>query len=287
MKSLNRIIDKFCLKHPRFGIPNLMLYIVIGNAIVFLFSIMDTSNTLLSLLSFSTQKILHGEIWRLITFIIIPGYTSMSQILWLFISLYFYYFIGSALESQWGNGKFTIYYFSGVLLSIIYGFAVTLITGNSVSINMSYVNLSLFFAFGTLFGETRVLLFFIIPIKVKWLAILSGVVFIYNIIMSTFPQNLLPIIAILNYIIFCGGYLIDYIKPYLGSRGQRSNTINYKKAAKKVQKEMKDKPYSRKCAVCGITDKEHPEMEFRYCSKCEGYHCFCMDHINNHVHFRE
>lgn len=285
MKALINAIDRFCYRHPRFGIPNLMIYIVIGNAIVFLFSMMDTTRSLLSLLSFSPAHILQGQIWRLLTFIFIPGYPN---IIYLVIGLYFYYFIGSTLESHWGSGKFTFYYFSGVLLTVVYGFIVWALTGVSeVSVSAFYINLSLFFAFGTLFPDMRIMLFFIIPIKVKWLALLSAVFFVWGIITTPFPHNLLPLIAILNYVIFCGGYLADYIRPYLGSRGKyRSNTINYKKAAKKVQKEMKNKPYTRKCAVCGKTDTDYPDMEFRYCSKCEGYHCFCMDHINSHVHFK-
>lgn len=287
MKSLNNAIDRFCYRHPKFGIPNLMLYIVIGSIAVFLLKTMDTTGTLLQLLRFSPYDILHGQIWRLITFVFVPYNTN---IIYLAISLYFYYFVGSALESEWGNGKFTIYYFSGVVLTILYGFIIWLLSGGGdayASVSIYYMNLSLFFAFGTMFPDMRVLLFFIIPVKVKWLALLNGVYFIFTIVTTAFPGNLLPVIAILNYIVFCGSYLVDYIRPYLGSRRRRNKPINYKRAAKKVQKEMSNKPYSRKCAVCGKTDTEYPDMEFRFCSRCEGYHCFCMDHIESHVHFKE
>lgn len=290
MKALIWAIDRFCYKHPRFGIPNLMLYIIIGNAIVFMFSAMDTTNSFFSLLTLAPYHIMHGQVWRLISFIIIPPFTNMRQTVSLFFTLYFYYFIGSTLERQWGSGKFTIYYFSGVILTVIYAFVVWLLMSNEyivVSITMYYVNLSMFFAFATMFPDNRVMLFMIIPIKVKWLALLNAILFIYGIVTTAFPANLLPIIAILNYLIFCGGYLIDYLRPYVGYRRKSNKTINYKKAAKKVNKDLKDKSYSRKCAVCGKTDKDHPEMEFRFCSRCEGYHCFCEEHINNHVHFKE
>ena len=287
MKALNRAIDRFCYKHPRFGIPNLMMYTVIGSAIFFLFSAIDTTGQIIGLIEFNAAAIMSGQIWRLVTFILVPMYTGMSQLLWLAISLYFYYFIGSTLERQWGPGKFTIYYFSGVLLSAIYGLLLWVMLGGGnqyVTISMHYVNLSMFFAFATMFPDMQVLLFFFIPIKIKWLGIINAIYFLYQIIFEI-PglYKLLPVIAILNYLIFCGGYLIDYISP--GRARTKAKTINYKRAAKKVQQQMDHQPYNHKCAVCGKTDLEYPDMEFRYCSKCEGYHCFCMDHINNHVHF--
>ena len=84
---------------------------------------------------------------------------------------------------------------------------------------------------------------------------------------------------------FCGGWLFDYIRP---SRiKQKSKTINFKKAAKQYNKEQAKKPYKRKCDVCGRTDTDFPDLEFRFCSQCAGYHCFCIDHINSHIHFKE
>ena len=122
MKSLMKKIDQFCYRHPRFGIPNLMLYVVVGNAIVWLFTLFTQFSgsgvSILSYLYFSPYHILRGEIWRLLTFIIIPNSTSILAL----IFFYFYYMIGRTVEAQWGPGKFTIYFFSGVLLTIIYGF---------------------------------------------------------------------------------------------------------------------------------------------------------------------
>ena len=105
MKSLNNKIDRFCLTHPRFGIQRLMLYIVIGNVLVYLVGLMDTTHTFYSLLYFDPAMFCRGQVWRLLTFALVP---MTSGILWLAVSLYFYYFIGSALESAWGAGKFTL-----------------------------------------------------------------------------------------------------------------------------------------------------------------------------------
>lgn len=282
MRKLMNRIERFCYQHPRFGIPNLMMIIVFGNAAMWLLMQMDTTAQLYQLLRFSGQAVLHGQIWRIITFVFIPG---ESNLLWLAISLYFYYWIGSSLEREWGNGKFTIYYVSGMLLTAIYGVLLSLILGQDVVVNTTYLNLSLFFAFSTLFPDVQVLLFFIIPIKVKWLAYLDAALFVLAVVTLPFPIDLLPVVAVLNYLVFCGDWLFDYFRP--NRIRQRQKTVNFKREARRINREQSSKPYNHKCAVCGKTDAEHPELEFRYCSRCAGYHCFCQEHINNHIHFTE
>ena len=143
----------------------------------------------------------------------------------------------------------------------------------------------MFFSFATLYPDMQVLLFFFIPVKMKWLAIVDAAFFVLEVISLRFPLNLLPVVAVLNYLIFCGGWLFDYFRPARAK--QRKNTVNFKNEARRINREQKNRPYTRKCSVCGRTDTDYPDLEFRYCSKCAGYHCFCMDHINNHVHFTE
>ena len=333
MKSLMKKIDLFCYRHPRFGVSNLMLYIVIGNVIVWLFSWFAPE--ILNYLYFSPYHILHGQVWRLVTFIIYPISTDFLAI----ISFYFYYWIGRTLENQWGPGKFTFFLLSGVVLTIVYCFLVYAvvalrlpaqlelprdyallqgmgrvfpadfsslaglgITGAaaqnlreqvlmmaSLPATASYIYFSLFMAFATLFPETRVYLFFIIPVKMKWLAIVDAAFFAYgvvtNIAAGAVLYGMLPLVALLNYLIFCGGWLFDWLRP--ARRQVRKNTMNFKQEVRRIQYEQQTKPYSRRCEVCGRTDADFPDLEFRYCSRCQGYHCFCIDHINNHQHFTE
>lgn len=281
MRKLNKKIDMFCYKHPRFGIPNLMLYIVVISLAVWLLSIMDESKTLLSYFTFSPELILRGQVWRLITFIFIP----QSLSLWALLFFYFYYWIGSTLEREWGTARFNIFIFSGILMTIIYGLVIYLITKQDVSIGTYYIYLSMFFSFATLFPDTQVLFMFIIPIKIKWLAYVDAAFFLYEMLMSPFPFNLLPLIAILNYFVFFGADLISSIG---GNRARyRKTTVNFNREKQRIKYEQRQKNYSHKCAVCGRTDTDFPNLEFRYCSRCAGYHCFCEEHINNHVHFTE
>ena len=124
MRAMQQWLDRFCYKHPRLSIPGLMRYIVIGNVLVFLLDLFSTGGYPIatSLLSFSSDAILQGQIWRIITFVFVP---ATSRNIFLFaITLYFYYFIGNALEREWGSNKFTIFYFFGILLNILVGFLV-------------------------------------------------------------------------------------------------------------------------------------------------------------------
>lgn len=281
MRKLNKKIDMFCYKHPRFGIPNLMLYIVAISLAVWLLSIMDSSKTLLNYFSFSPDLIMKGQVWRLITFIFIPQDSSM----WALLFFYFYYWIGSTLEREWGTPRFNIFIFSGILMTIVYGLVVYFITRLDVNIGTYYIYLSMFFSFATLYPDMQVLFMFIIPIKIKWLAYLDAAFFLFAMLTSPFPFNLLPLIAMLNYFVFFGADLIDSIR---GNRARyKKTTVNFNREKQKIKYEQRQKDYSHKCCVCGRTDTDFPNLEFRYCSRCAGYHCFCEDHINNHVHFTE
>ena len=276
MKDPRREIEKFCRRHPDFGIPNLMRYIVIANVVFWLLGAVN--RPLMSYLLFSPALILRGQIWRLISFIFIPPSTGLLA----FIAFYFYYWIGTTLENQWGTGQFTIYFFTGVILTILYGFGIYFITGKSVLLSSTYIYLSMFFSFAALFPDMQVLFLFIIPVKMKYLALVDAAFFLFSVITTPFPENLLPVVAILNFLIFCGGDLKRMLP-----RKPSANTINFKRESARIRREQQDKLYTHKCAVCGRTDVDYPELEFRYCSRCAGYHCFCIDHINNHIHFTE
>lgn len=270
-------ISKFCYEHPNFGIRNLMLYITIGNVALWILSMVNYNA--LSLFWFDPALIMRGQVWRLVTFIIYPPSTRIIA----FVMFYFYYWMGSSLEQYWGKAQFNIYFFSGVILTVIYGFLLYFITGISVAVDCQYIYLSMFFAFATLFPDMTVLLFFAIPIKIKYLAYVDAAFFAMSILSAPLPVKLLPILAVANYLIFCGADLFGSLKKYKTSK----NTVNFRRESRRIKQEERDKLYNHKCAVCGRTDTDFPELEFRYCSRCAGYHCFCQDHINNHIHFTE
>ena len=281
MKKLNKRIDMFCYKHPRFGVPNLMLYIVIISLAVWLLSIMDPSKTLMSFFVFSPERILKGEVWRLVSFIFVPQSLSFWELLF----FYFYYWIGNVLEKERGTPRFNIFLISGVLLTAVYGFIIYFITKQSIAVTTYFIYLSMFFSFATLFPDVQVLFMFIIPIKVKWLAYLDAAFFLLSMLTQSFPFNLLPLVAVLNYLVFFGDDLFSSLRS--NKARYNKTTVNFNREKQKIKYEQKNASYTKKCAVCGRTDTDYPDLEFRYCSRCAGYHCFCQDHINNHIHFTE
>ena len=290
MKKLYDGVQRFCAAHPRFGIPNLMRVIVIGNVAVYVLMLLTQANdaNALSFLTFNLNALLHGEVWRLVTFVFVPAYSSPFALL---ISLYFYYWIGSTLERQWGTAKFNLYYISGALLTVLGVVLASLITGNPylTAAGTGYVNLSMFFAFAFLFPDTTVLLFFILPVKMKWLAYLDGALFAFDMIKAIGAHNwagvVLPIVALLNFAVFIWPE-VHYLKERAKYQNSRK-TVQFRQAQQQQAKQAQQQGYRHKCAVCGRTDTDYPDLQFRYCSKCVGYHCFCQDHIFNHVHFTE
>lgn len=284
MKKLYQAVDRFCARNPRFGIPNLMRVVVIGTVIVYILQ-MFAGYEAISFLTFNLEGLKRFELWRLVTFIFVPNYSGAFGLL---ISLYFYYWIGSTLEQHWGTAKFNLYYLGGVVLTVLGVTICSLITGlhGATIAGTNYVNLSMFLAFAAMFPDVQVLLFFVIPVKMKWLAWLDIAVFVLDVVRSIAVGNVfgivLPIVALLNFAVFIWPevkYQADRIQ-YRHSR----QTVQFKKAVKQQQQQ---KGYHHKCCVCGKTDTDFPDMQFRYCSKCAGYHCYCQDHIFSHVHFTE
>ena len=283
-----KAIDRFCYKHPKLGIPDLMKYIVLSNAAVFVLDLF-TNSFFSNLLFFHYNSIMHGQVWRLLTFILVPsiggagsvGFGLMTNVFFFAMTSFFYYSIGTTLERYMGSTKFTVFYALGVLLNMLLG----LLT--HAGVNMYYINMSMFFSFAVLYPDTRVLLYGIIPLKVKWLAWLDAAFFAYDIffyLRSGLPLfALMPIVGILNFFLFFGGELFGaakYKKEFFVHKTSKQ-TVNFQKAQKDIKQR---KGYLHKCTVCGVTDADDPNMEFRYCSKCNGYYCYCMNHINNHTH---
>ena len=275
MKDPMRFVDKFLYRHPNFGVSGLARYIAIGSGVAWVIGLINP--VLYGYLSFNAAAVLHGHIWRLLSFMFIPASTS-----WLgFISIMFYYWIGTTLEQYWGSGKFTLYVLVNMLITILYGF-VMYAFGLSFGLSAEYIYLAMFFAFAVYFPDTQVLFMMIIPVKMKYLAYIDAAFFLYSILTSPFPYNTLPVVAILGFLLFCGGELLGRI-PKRAS----ANTVNFRRESARIRREQRDALYHHKCSVCGRTDTEYPDLQFRYCSRCAGYHCFCEDHINNHVHFTE
>ena len=272
-------IDRFCGRHPGFGLSNLMLYVAIGQAAVGLLNLFSQS-LFTRLFMFSGPAVLHGEVWRLVTFVFVPKITNPFYLL---LSCYVIFWTGQMLEREWGAARFNLFYLSGVVLSDLLG----LLIGYA---DIYYINLSIFLVIATLYSEMQVLFMFVIPIKMKWLAILDVVLILVDVVqfaqMGVWVFALAPLASFVNYFIFTW----PFWSMKLGFVRRRADpqVINFRRAQKQAQKKARETGgYLHKCAVCGLTDQDDPNMEFRYCSKCDGYYCYCANHINSHIHIRQ
>ena len=270
-------IDKFCSRHPRFGVANLAMYIAIAQVVVGILSLLPALQLLPLLLDFRRTAILHGEVWRLVTFILIPS--GVGNPFYTLLGCYVLFWTGQMLEREWGTAKFSLFYLGGVLLSIVGG----LLLGTA---EIYYIHLSFFLVIATMYSEMQVLFMFVLPIKMKWLAILDVALILLEAVQHGPGVILLALPSFLNYFIFTWPFWS--VKLGFARRRADPQVINFKRAQKQARKKAQETGgYLHKCAVCGITDQDDPNMEFRYCSKCDGYYCYCANHINNHIHIHE
>ena len=282
LKKLNEAVERFCALHPRLGIPGLMRYIVGANAVIYLLSLFARGGSL-NFLCMDPASVLRGELWRIVTYVLLPTNGGI----FLVISLFFYYWLGESLERLWGSTKFTVYYVSGTLLTALASLLAYLIDGISVPIyGAVYVNTALFLAFALNYPDAMVNIYFIIPVKMKWLAALEGILYALSVVTAIaarmWGQALMPIVALLNLFVF---FTPDFLRKAARVKAHtRPQAVQFRRAVKEQQRQ---KGYHHKCSVCGRTDTDYPDLQFRYCSKCAGYHCFCEDHIFNHTHFTE
>ena len=291
MKKLSNRFHRFCYNHRDKGIPNLMLYITVATAIVYLVSLMDKNYTLANLLCFHRESILRGQIWRLFTFPLVYGVGG--NLLLVAVSLLCYFSLGRAIENTWGTLRFNLFYLCGILLMDVF----CMIFGGYADAN--HLNLSLFLAYATLYPETHFLLLFIIPVKAWIFAVIDlacVLIDVFGMAYGPFPCNLFPLVAIANYFLFFGKDVCNvfpiswqvnvkrlFKKKLAKSKG--TGPIHYQSAGSYQAATAQAKaPYTHRCTVCGKTDISHPDMEFRYCSRCNGYFCYCQEHINNHQH---
>ena len=282
-------MNNFEKKFGRYAINNISLYLVIGYAIGYVTQILFPA--LANYLTLEPYYILHGQIWRLVTWIIMPP--SSSNIFFLAIMMLFYYNVGRALESVWGTYRLNAYLFCGMIYTIIgafvlYGILYAVngapVTGFGSLFTTYYVNMSIFLAYAVTFPEMQVLLMFFIPIRVKYLGILYLVMLGAQCLEAMsygFAYGLLMTVAVccslLNFFI----YYWQVRKGKLLNRAQRQTRGNFKAQSRTT---AYGNITRHKCAICGRTEESNPSLEFRFCSKCNGNYEYCQDHLFSHKH---
>ena len=290
-------MSPFERKFGKYAIKNLSIVLIICYAIGYLITMFDRSGTLISYLVLNPYAILHGQVWRLVTWVLIPPETG--NIFLTLIMLYFYGSIGTTLERTWGTYRYNVYLFQGMLFTILGSFLVMgyhyLFDAESIAMmgpqgvdmyfmyiglfyfSTFYVNMSIFLAFAATFPEVQVLLMFIIPIKVKWLGIIYGIMLAFEFIRTGVDGKFAIAASLLNFLVF-----------FFTSRSMMHMSPKQIHRRQEFKRDVRRNTgiTKHKCAICGRTETDNPELQFRFCSKCDGNYEYCEDHLYTHTHIK-
>uniref|UniRef100_UPI003FEF3D2C hypothetical protein n=1 Tax=Eisenbergiella sp. TaxID=1924109 RepID=UPI003FEF3D2C len=284
-------------KLEKYAIPNLTLYLIICYGIGYLMQYLVPAGY--QYLMLDPFLVLKGQVWRLVTWILIPP--DSSNIFFVLITLYLYYSLGGLLERIWGTYKYNVYLFSGLLFTILGAFVLcgysvlmgaqqTMYTGLYLLNNGSavyfgqfstyYINMSIFLACAASIPDVQVLLMFIFPIKVKWLGIVYGIILLVNCIQGGIATWIVVIFSLLNFLVF-----------FLRSKGKMHLSVGQIKRQQEFHQKMRAAGQTKgitrhKCAICGRTELDGDDLEFRFCSKCNGNYEYCQYHLFTHEHVK-
>ena len=277
LNKLERITGKY-------AISNLTMYIIGTYVLGYLFQIFGSN--MVEYFYLNPYLILHGQVWRLVSWLLVPpGAVSV----WLIISLLFYYSIGSTLERSWGTFRYNFYIFSGIIVTIIgafvlYGVAVIMYGPEggayfswiySHSFSTYYISMSIFLGFAMTYPEMQVLVMFVIPIKMKWLAILDVVYLLYTMAVGNWAIRVVILSSLMNVLVF-----------FMATRNYHGYSPKGMHRKRVYQKQVQ-RPFGitkHKCAICGRTEEDGAQLEFRFCSKCAGNYEYCQEHLFTHEH---
>lgn len=286
-------MSSFERKFGKYAIKNLSFVLICCYAVGYMLEMIDRSGTLILYLTLDPYAILHGQVWRLVTWILIPP--TSGNIIFTLIMLYFYCSIGTTLEKTWGTYRYNVYLFQGMLFTIagsflLMGFqylfhsdSIALVGPeyyflvNSLYFSTYYINMSIFLAFAVTFPDVQVMLMFIIPIKVKWLGIIEAVFLLLAFIQADAVGRFVIAASLLNFVVF-----------FITSR----NMMHLRPKEIRRRQEFKHDVRrntgvtKHKCAICGRTEVDSPQMQFRFCSKCDGNYEYCEEHLYTHTHVR-
>lgn len=303
---MNNLLNKMERKIGKYAIRNLSFYIIIMYAIGYVLDAMGSfvlnvpsGSVSLVYLGLNPYYILHGQVWRIISWILVPP--MGSNIFLALIILYFYYQIGTVLERTWGTFRYNLYIISGFIFTVIGAFALygilayfnggfAILPAKALDIslricagfNTSYINMSIFLAFAVMYPNMQVLLMFVIPVKMKWMAYFYAIITVYQLIVESLPVRVAIVMSLLNFIVF-----------FLATRNYKSISPKemYRKKAYRdatssagSQRQASSVITKHKCAICGRTEKDGDDLEFRFCSKCNGNYEYCNEHLFSHKH---
>lgn len=286
-----KFIDKLERKFSRYAVSNLTLYLIMGYVIGYVFSFIAPG--IVNYLTLNPYLIFHGQIWRLVTWVLIPP--STDNLFFYIIMMLFYYSLGLNLERTWGTFRYNVYIFGGIFYTVIGGvvtwLVMYLVSGGGAEtgallgmyvgmyVSTYYICMSIFLAFAVCYPDMHVMLYFIIPIKMKWLAVVYAVLILFDFVRTAWPGRIVIFMSLLNFLVFF--FSTRDFRRYSPKEIHRRQV--YRQAAQ-PKRSAGHGITKHKCAVCGRTELDDPSLEFRFCSKCAGNYEYCQEHLFTHQH---
>ena len=268
MKLLSRLERKLA----PYSIPNLTVVLIIGQVFMYLAHQFNAPNGIdvLDKIRLYPAQVLAGEFWRPITFLFVP---PLTHLIFAFFFWYLFYLMGSTLEANWGTFRYNFFLLIGYLASLATAFAVHLSTGGmGIPANNGFLYGTVFLAFARLYPDFVLYILFVLPIKIKWLALIQWIAYAYGFILGDGMSRGMIAASVLNFLLFFGKDIWLDMKQGHRRMGHQARALR------------SQQPIVHKCAVCGLTSEEAPQAQFRYCSKCDGDLCYCSDHLRAHEH---
>ena len=257
-----RLLDKLQRRFGRFAVPHVTEVLIACQVLAFFFR--QDNPAFLKAIALIPRLVLGGEVWRLVTFVCeIPT----NNFLFAFFFWYLFYLMGSALENTWGAFRYNVYLLVGWLATV----AVSFLQPDEAA-SFGFLQGSVFLAFAYLYPDFQLLLFFILPVKVKWLALLQWLGYGFALAAGDWMTRLLVAASVCNFALFFWHDI--YLRMKAGRQRMAKQSENIRQA---------NTP-RHTCVVCGVTNLSDPTMSFRYCSKCAGAPCYCANHIHAHQH---
>ncbi|MCC6491650.1 MAG: hypothetical protein IT424_01365 [Pirellulales bacterium] len=278
MSRISRLERRF----GRFAVRNLTLVIITGQAVLYLANMLP-QGVALDRVMLDPALVMQGQVWRLLTFMFTP-----PAIEWIWVIFYFMllYHFGTSLEQHWGAFRYNMYVLTGYLASIVAAFAGSALLGRqladvlgdeamklaSIPASNEFFYMSLFLAFARIYPDFIINLFFVLPIRIKWLAALAWIGYAYALFRGDWMVRMLVLATVANYLLFFGP---EHVRQWRHGQRRRSFQSQARRATA---------PARHQCVVCGLSSEDSPRTLFRYCSKCAGQQCYCPEHIHNHEH---
>lgn len=292
-------MSKWEKKFGKYAISNLTFVLIACYVAGYLLTWL--ARPIMGYLTLNPYAILHGQIWRMVTWVISP---PSSFDLFTIIMLMFYLSLGTTLEKVWGTWQYNVYIFTGILLTILGSFLCMgvfyLVYGQAATSVMQelcyygawhfstyFINMSIFLAYAATFPNAQVLLMFVIPIKVKYLGIVYGVMLVYQMV-GYFQVGLLQSAEYWFGVAAVAASLLNFLIFWLRSKNHMNWNPKQVKRKMEFRQDIRRNPNPKitkhKCAICGRSEEDDPTMEFRFCSKCNGNYEYCQNHLFTHQH---